>query len=163
MTARSFLLGILIVLLTACAAQPPVDSVTAGPEEPVSGEPVRIEPGQSDAPAHSILDPLPGEESMKRGIIMVESSELLILESYPLQINLAVKGSLPTPCHLPRAAFTPPDAEGVIAVELYSLVAPDVICIQTVQPIEVTIPLGSFPDGKYSVLLNGNKAGEFSQ
>jgi hypothetical protein len=154
MNGRIFLLGLFFVLLSACAAQPPADAVIAEPDEPVAGASPRTP---------SILDPLPGEEEMKRGIVMVESSELLILESYPLQINLSVKGSLPTPCHRPRAALTPPDAAGVIAVELYSLTKPDEICIQMVQPFEVVIPLGSFPDGSYTVTLNENKVGEFSQ
>ena len=118
--------------------------------------------GGSEAPS-SPLDPLPGEEKMVRGEATVSASELIIMESYPLQVILAVKGTLPTPCHYLRAVVHEPDGENAIHVELYSMVDPEVICVQVLQAYETKIPLGSYPDGSYSVYLNKELVGEFTQ
>lgn len=111
----------------------------------------------------SSLEPIPGEENMTRGRVTINESELLILESYPLQIVLELEGELPTPCHILRAEASEPDAQNRIQVELYSLSEPDVICIQVLQPFKTSINLGSFPDGTYTVWVNGELVGEFTQ
>jgi hypothetical protein len=111
----------------------------------------------------SPLDPIPGEENMTRGAVTINESELLILESYPLQIVLELEGELPTPCHNLRAKASEPDAQNRIQVELYSLSEPDVVCIQVLQPFKTSINLGSFPDGTYTVWVNGEQVGEFTQ
>jgi hypothetical protein len=99
---------------------------------------------------------------MVRGSVVIEKSELLVMESYPPQIFLSLKGTLPTPCHFLRATIGQPDAEKRIRVEVYALVEPDVICIQIVQPFEVSLPLGSFSEGPYTVLVNDQKVGEIN-
>ena len=116
----------------------------------------------NEAPG-SPLDPLPGEDQMVRGEVTVSSSELIIKESYPLQVDLAVKGTLPTPCHHLRASIDEPDRENNIHVELYSVVDPNMICAQVIQAYDEKIPLGTYPDGTYSVYLNDELVGEFTQ
>ena len=130
-----------------------------GSSQPVTDE---TPSGGNEAPA-SPLDPLPGEDKMLRGEVSVSSSELIIMESYPLQVDLAVEGTLPTPCHHLRAVVHEPDGENAIHVELYSLVDPEVVCVQMLQAFESRIPLGSYPDGTYSVYLNEELVGEFTQ
>ena len=85
------------------------------------------------------------------------------MESYPLQVALLIKGTLPTPCHRLRVEVSKPDIQNFIAVEAYSLVDPDQNCIQVLEPFDENIPLGSYPDGSYTVTLNGEEVGEFTQ
>ena len=150
MNIKSKLFVILVgFMLAACAGL----SDAVSNETPATG---------NEAPG-SPLDPLPDEDKMVRGEVTVSSSELLIMESYPLQIDLAVEGTLPTPCHQLRASVQEPDPENIINVELYSLVDPNLICAQVLQVFEENIPLGSYPDGSYTVYLNGEWVGEFTQ
>jgi len=143
------ILILVAILLASCG----------GLDRPVSDE----TPDTGNEALGSPLDPLPDEEKMVRKEVNVSSSELIIMESYPLQVNLLVKGALPTPCHHLRAEIHEPDQENSIHVDLYSLVEPDLACIQVIEPFDEKIPLGTYPDGTYSVYLNGEWVGEFTQ
>jgi hypothetical protein len=172
-------ISLLVMLLAACGAEAPVGPETVepapvespdsyplplptlpsppsaypGPDEPVS-------PGSPD-PYPSPLDPLPGEESMDRGEAFVDDIQLLVMESFPPQYLLQVRGSLPTPCHNLRADISEPDAQNRIDIVLFSLVDPDMTCIQVLESFQTGINLGSFPQGSYTVLLNGEQVAEF--
>lgn len=113
-------------------------------------------------PSQASLDPRPGDENLTRGQVYVNETQILILESFPPQINLQVKGNLPTPCHQLRAVVSAPDAQNRIAVELYSLSDPGVTCIQVLEPFDRTISLGSFTQGSFTVWLNAEHVGEFT-
>lgn len=117
-----------------------------------------LEPGN-----RSPLDPIPGEENMARGSVTISRNNLLVMESYPLQIALEIEGELPSPCHHLRAEVSEPDAQNRIQVELYSLSDPEVVCIQVLEPFTTNMSLGSFQDGSYTVWLNGEQVGEFTQ
>jgi hypothetical protein len=54
-----------------------------------------------------------------------------------------------------------PDANNNIAVDVYSVVDPAVICIQVLQAFQASVNLGSFPSGHYTVTVNGELGGEF--
>jgi len=47
-------------------------------------------------------------------------------------------------------------------VEVYSLVQPDQVCIQVLEPFDVNVPLGSYVAGSYTVVINGEEMGEFT-
>ena len=126
-----------------------------------NGDSKSIPPDGNGTP--SPLEPIPGEEKMIRGKAFIQESELLVLESYPLQIVLGLKGNLPTPCHYLRAEVSEPDDQNRIFVEVYSLIEPDVICVQVLQDFDSRIDLGSYPDGSYTVWVNGEQVGEFDQ
>jgi hypothetical protein len=162
-------LFLIAALLAACAVpgaapQPtqtgtaPGGSTTQGPSQPVSSE----DPTQTGEAPHSPLDPIPGEENMVRGPVDIASAEVVLLESFPVQVSLNLKGALPTPCHQLRAKVSGPDDQKRINVEVYSLVDPDKICIQMLEPFETSINLGSFPSGTYSVWVNGEKVGDIT-
>ncbi len=102
-----------------------------------------------------------GEPEGTRGPVYVESTELLMAESFPVQGRLQLSGSLPTPCHALKWEVHGPDSAGRIEVVLYSLADPDLACIQVLEPFEASIPLGSFESGSYTVSLNGEQIGEF--
>jgi uncharacterized protein YdeI (BOF family) len=91
------------------------------------------------------------------GPVFVESTEILYLESFPVQVRLVVQGSLPTPCH--QAQWTVEDTAGAIEVSLWSVVALGQDCAQVLEPFEVSIPLGSFESSTGAVVLNGDEVG----
>ncbi|MGD9091346.1 MAG: hypothetical protein PVF74_00755 [Anaerolineales bacterium] len=147
---------------TACAgsAQVTWEAPPSPPHELI----LPIEPGNEQPISdRSPLDPIPGEDTMIRGPATVLEADLLTMESYPLQIRLNMKGNVPTPCHHLRATVHEPDAQNRIEVEVFSLSEPDVVCIQVLQAFESSISLGPYPDGRYTVWVNGEKMGEFTQ
>lgn len=167
------LLVITTVLLAGCATLLPATekpmepgastdpTLSAGQDNPISSDSGgQLFPGSGQK---SPLEPLEKEESMTRGSVTIDTSEVVIMESQPLQIMLHLKGYLPTPCHKLRAQLAEPNAENQINVEIYSLAEPDEICIQVLEAFESNIPLGSYAQGTYEVLVNGEQAGEFTQ
>ena len=150
---------LLISLLTACAPtqtplpDTPVDSDTP----PVSTPPPVDDPIINEEP----FLPRPGDKALHRGTVYLDSIDLLTLESYPLQFSLALAGNLPTPCNHLRVAVSPPDAENKIVVNVYSVTDPNAVCIQVLEPFEVSIPLGSYPSGHYTLWVNGEQVAEF--
>ena len=91
------------------------------------------------------------------GPVYVESVDIRYLESFPVQVHMEVRGSLPTPCH--EAIFEVQDLGDVIDVRLWSLADADAICIQVLEPFEIVIPLGSYETADIPVVLNGEVVG----
>jgi hypothetical protein len=131
----------------------------SNPDQAVTSPP----PGSATEPAvqSQLYDPQPGDETLSRGEVFIDSTSLLVLESYPPQFRLSVSGSLPTPCHQLRAVVSAPDASNGIAVDVYSLMDPTALCAQVLQPFTVSISIPTPPQGKYSVTVNGQMVGEF--
>jgi hypothetical protein len=159
------LLSLLVfsLLLVAC------DGLASAPEPapvtPVPGIPneTPVVPGTGgEEPAPGPYAPGKGDESMTRGPVYIDSQEILTLESYPPQFQLHVEGSLPTPCHELRAVVGDPDTQDQIHVEMYSLVDPDIECIQVLEAFEADIPLGSYSSGAYTIFVNGEQVGEIN-
>ena len=171
-----FLIGILVGWLTACSSEfPSATELPPAPEQPVVATPistefpaadptsVMVEPPEQRAPLPINSEYLPQRDDGKliQGNVFIDSSELLIMESYPIQVALVLKGSLPTPCNQLRVIAKPPDEQNYIQVEVYSITDPEMVCIQVEEPFEAHIGLGSFEPGNYSVLINGESVGEF--
>ena len=152
---RTFLLILMIALLAACTP------ATAYPNEgyPPANQPVTS--GETPMPSEDSFLPQPSDSDLTRGEVLLDSSSLSTLESYPLQFMLTVKGNLPTPCHQLRVAVGQPDADRKINVDVYSVAKPDEICAQMVEPFEVHVPLGSFPTGHYFLFVNGTQVAKF--
>jgi hypothetical protein len=173
MKKRILVLFALVIVLTACGPQAtPVPEPAAPTPEPTAtlemypppSAPQQAYPGP-DAPVFSgaypsPLEPLPDEESMTRGEVFIDQMDILTMESFPPQFLLQVRGSLPTPCHHLRAEVSEPDAQNRIQVEVFSLADPDEACIQVLEPFQQGINLGSFPQGSYTVIVNGEQVAE---
>ena len=140
-------LACLIVAL-GCQALQPGSSETQAPRPP----------GAGDAGVRQASD-----ANLSRGEVFTTSQELLVKESYPLQVSLHLTGSLPTPCHQLKVEVSEPDADNIIVVDAYSLVDPNEMCIQVLKAFDETVPLGSYGDGTYTVVVNGEEIGEFTQ
>ncbi|MEW6568444.1 MAG: hypothetical protein AB1449_09840 [Chloroflexota bacterium] len=110
-------------------------------------------------PTPSPVPAQPGEGPP--GPVYVEETDLLLLESYPVQVRLVVRGNLPTPCHQARWEVSGPDDSGRIDVELYSTAPEDRACIQVLASFEEDIPLGSHERGQFTVWLNGEQVQAF--
>jgi len=136
---------VLVLFLTACA---PLTALPVSTPTPAAAQPNDYAPGPADG-------------RLMRSQAFLDSVNLLTLESYPLQFSLALAGNLPTPCNHLRVAVSPPDAENKIMVNVYSVADPNAVCIQMLEPFEVSLPLGSFPSGHYTLWVNGEQVAEF--
>ena len=154
MKTKPILIILLILALSACAPVSGDDAVSYP-------EPSYPNPVDSTMPENDNYAPKPEDANFIRSETYVDSSELLTLESFPLQFMLNLKGNLPTPCHQLRIAVSAPDAENKVNVEVYSVSNPDEICVQVLAPFEVNYSLGSFPTGTYSLWVNGTKVADF--
>jgi hypothetical protein len=131
-------------------------------ENPGVLPPVDAYPAPGAAPSNP-YSPAAGDEKLERGNAFPElgASELVVMESYPLQVSLHLVGNLPTPCNQLRIAVPMPDEKNGIKVEVYSIVEKGKVCTDVLQPFDVTIPLGSYSGNKYQVYINGELLGEF--
>jgi len=139
----------------------PDSSVSLENPYPEPLEPGKAEPGFSVVPSDYEYAPAPGDEELLRGNVFIDSGEILLLESYPVQVKIKIVGSLPTPCHQLRAIISPPDLENRIYIEAYSLSDPAAICTQVLEPIEAELPLGAFTEGDFRVFVNAQKLADF--
>lgn len=139
-----FIITILIFASSAC--------------QPNTGDPVNQNPS---APQTGDFASQPGDAGLLRSEAYLDSTELLTLESFPLQFMLSLKGNLPTPCSQLRVKVSPPNSEKSVAVDVYSVIDPAIMCAQVLQSFDVNIPLGSFPEGKYTLWVNGEMVAEF--
>ncbi len=145
-------LTILSLLASACTAITPRPLLTADPNKPV---------GDTSGTA---VPATPDDTGLLTGPGFISEADILILESFPVQIMLHITGELPTPCHQFRARISGPDDRNRIVVEAYSVYPSDQACIQVLEPFDenVPIPMAGAPDGDYTVWLNGEQVGEFS-
>ena len=100
----------------------------------------------ADGPDSAIASPATGP-------VYVDSAGLRYLESWPVQVQLEVRGSLPTPCHQPVSEVQ--DLGDSVDVLLWSVADPEVACIAVLEPFELVIDLGSYTAADKPVLLNG--------
>jgi len=99
-------------------------------------------------------DPLPSPGGSTPSY--VDEVELLLMESWPVQVRAIVRGHLPTPCHTLGWLLGDPDADGRIQLDVFSTPpGDDVACIQVLEPFEESIDIGSFETGDYLLVVNG--------
>lgn len=148
--------------LPPAATQRPPSEPSATPMPALT--PTPISDGQTPVPGQlSEYAPQPGDSVLTRGNAFVEESGVLFLESFPPQFRLSLLGTVPTPCHELRVVFTPPDAKHQIAVDVYTVVNPDLLCMQVIAPFSATVSLEGYIVGPtYTVIVNGMVAGEFT-
>jgi hypothetical protein len=108
-------------------------------------------------------EPQPGDDKLKRDQVFLdaEGSRLIYSGEPPLRVSLTLSGNLSDPCHQLRVVVTPASANREIKLDVYSLFDPNKACITVLQPVNVTIPLGVYNAGHYSVYVNDDFVGEF--
>jgi hypothetical protein len=176
-----FILLILALLVTACGSAVPADQATEpsssndvtpypGPRyvAATTSTPWYPGPGTPGAPSNNSVmlsgyEPLASDVNLDRSEVFLDlpASDLIILESMPIQVIALLAGSLPDPCHQLRVVVTPPNADNRINLEVYSLTNRSGACTTVIQPFSARIPLGSYSAGHFSVYVNGELLGEF--
>ena len=87
--------------------------------------------------------------------IKIESATLLVFESFPMRVSLALRGELPSACHALVWEVSGPNDKNIIEVTTYAESQGEKFCIQILAPFEVQIPLGNFTELEFRVRLNG--------
>ncbi|MFH2102048.1 MAG: hypothetical protein ABIJ39_01655 [Chloroflexota bacterium] len=148
------------ILFTACVPQAtelPVISQPTRADLPVTNKPDQPEP-TAGLPGYM---PQPIDAGLSRGNIYIDAVQVIVMESYPVQILLNLQGNLPTPCNHLRVDVAIPDDQNRIVVDAYSVHSETEMCIQVLEPFDASIPLGSFPPGHYTIWVNDSQAGQF--
>jgi hypothetical protein len=124
---------------------------------PPAGTPAKLgTPLQPAYPAEN--EPKTGNGVVRGSVEIVESA--VMVTKNPLQVELTIKGNMPTPCHM-LAWNIRPASRGAIHIEVYAEVDPEVICVQVLEPFDVQIELARLLPGDYTVWVNGEQAGDF--
>ena len=153
------------LLIGACTEVPmPSQFPVPGPNTLPPDAPVTSPPQNGSSPMETPempFAPNPDDINLSRGNVFINESGLVIRESFPPQITLSLSGDLSTPCHELRVNVQEPDSENKINVDVYSVVDPDRVCTQVLEPFQANIDLGTFPSGHYTVWVNEEMVGEF--
>lgn len=114
----------------------------------------------ADAPTQETLAAPTGETVT--GVALVDGVEVNILESFPVQVNLLVRGNLPDGCTSLDQVIT--EREGnAFSVNITTIRPADLVCTQALVPFEEIIPLDvlNLPAGTYTVTVNATVTAEF--
>jgi hypothetical protein len=140
----------------------PTIEPTVDPDQAVTSPPDLATPDPNATPALPPWAPQPGDDALDRGGIVLDVNEILLLESYPVQVQLHLEGSRPTPCNELRVAVAAPDKHNQIVIEVYTVSDPGQACTQNLAPFTENINLGSYPSGDYTVVVNGTQIAQFT-
>ncbi len=112
----------------------------------------------------SSYEPQPGDDMLRRDQVSLDllNSRFIFPDTPTSQVQIVLLGDLSDPCHQLRVVVTPPDAKNVFNLDAYSVVDPAVACSTSLKSFAATIPLGSYPDSEYTVMVNGERLGLFS-
>lgn len=167
-----FILLALALLAAACAPaeksakDDSPQSVLLPTEAPIALQPTANAPMPDHYPVVTPLpqktdNTIPRRADQTLDAVYLDSVNLLAMESFPPQFSLEVMGNLPTPCHQLVYEVHPPDEANKIVVDVNALGSVNAMCTEVLQPFSAVIPLGSFPEGHYTVWINGAQAAEF--
>ena len=137
------------LFLTACAALQP-----AQPPTPTMSAPYVIK--GEDNPYAPLLE----DVSLKQDRVIITSASLS--ERYdlsPIHAELHLLGSMPSVCSELRIKVNPPNEQYQIVVEVYGVSDLKLNCENVFQQFKVSILLGEYSPGQYTVWVNDNLAG----
>lgn len=136
---RPLVLAVLLAALVALAA------CSGGTTE----ETATVEPTATEVAAPIGVQP-------DRGQAVVTSTDVLILESFPVQVNVIARGDLPDTCTTIDQVISQRNGND-FRVAITTFRQPDATCAQTLVPFEETVSLdvAGLPAGTYQVIVNG--------
>jgi hypothetical protein len=105
--------------------------------------------------------PRSGDGALTRASAFPDSMDLAVSPDDRTHILLHISGYLPTPCHELRVLVPPPDDNNRIMVAAYSVAPGGVDCEQVLRAFNVTVDLGKYPAGSYTVWVNETLVGNF--
>ncbi len=91
-----------------------------------------------------------------RGQAVVNGVDVLVMESFPVQVSIVAKGDLPDSCTTIDQVITQRNDDG-FRVAITTFRQPEQLCTQALVPFEETVPLdvAGLPAGTYPVIVNG--------
>jgi inhibitor of cysteine peptidase len=101
---------------------------------------------------------MPPDQAVTTGKAPVHSIEILIMESFPVQVAVLARGELPDACTEIDQVDRRVDLESdTFWIEVTTVRPTDLACIQVLAPFEERIPLDVYglPAGAYTVDVNG--------
>ena len=106
---------------------------------------------------------VPTARAVRKDVAYVDfdSTQIIVKESYPMQVDLIVYGDLPTPCHELKWEISDPDENKAIHIAVYSQIYIDENCAEMLESFKQRISLGEFADTGYTIWINDYKVGEF--
>lgn len=107
--------------------------------------------------------PRSGDSDLLAEDIDTQWSRVYIARSQPPQLLVSFTYFPPTTCHKLRVEVSEPNDENQIILKAYVVAAKDQVCATIVleDPLLARLNLGSFPEGRYTVVLNGDQIGDF--
>jgi hypothetical protein len=132
-----FALVSILVLLSAC---------NRGAEPDIT-----VDPSPTIAPTVDT-----GPTQPVRGQAQVDEVEILIMESFPVQVSVIARGELPDSCTRIDEIISQ-RTEDTFRVAITTFRQPDTVCTQVIVPFDQTIALDvvGLPAGTYNVTVNG--------
>lgn len=107
--------------------------------------------------------PRSGDHDLMAEDIDAQWAGVFTARSRPPQLLVSFTYFPPTTCHELRVEVSGPNDKKQIILKAYVVAAKDQVCATIVleDPLLARLNLGSFPEGLYSVMLNGDEIGEF--
>lgn len=146
--ARICLSGVFVLVASGCVLPPvPVGVPATDPNRPVSSNDVTAQPAEPPTPSRGEVEVFPAQ---------VESLDILILESFPVQINVQVRGLLPGNCAQLGEASVEQQGD-TFQVSVPALRPRNAVCTRNLVPFEtnVSLPVRGLAAGTYTVDVNG--------
>ncbi len=106
----------------------------------------------------------PSDSLLRRDKVFLDlaNSRLITSATLPMKVEAVIAGNLPDPCHVLRVVVGSTTLSNTINISVYSLFKSGTACITVLKPFSVTVPLGTFTSGTYTVTVNGLKLGTFT-
>lgn len=126
-------------------------------------EPMDVSEGKSGFTLDQVK-PSPMEEKLQKAKVFIDSVEIKSNALLPDgMLEVAISGSLPTPCHVLRADMQILEEERQILIDVYSLADTEKSCIQVLEPFVLQIPVDLEIEGNYRVLVNQVEMSQFER
>jgi hypothetical protein len=104
--------------------------------------------------------PLLEDVNLKQdGVIITSASLSERYDLTPIRAELHLLGSMPSVCSELRIKINPPDQQYQVMVEVYSVSSLKLNCENVFQQFKVSILLGEYSPGQYTIWVNDNLAG----
>lgn len=121
-------------------------AVSVSPSEPISSDSAKSQPTKDENFVHL-------------GDLNIESAQILVAESFPVQVSAQIKGTFPDACT--GVGNIEQEREGeTIFVRVGSVRPKDALCAQVITPFDysVSIDVLNLPKGQYTIDVNGIKS-----
>ncbi|MBM3137271.1 MAG: hypothetical protein FJZ98_03670 [Chloroflexi bacterium] len=135
---KPILLLTTLLVVTACLLMPVNDA-----DDPVSSDDLPVPTATVDHEKYEL-----GER------VIIESVDIMFLESFPLQVRILITGSLPDGCTTVYRAESARE-EDRFTVRIFTLRERDAMCTQALVPFEISVALDVYglPAGTYRVMV----------